>query len=51
MSQAPAWFERKFEFTFPVDLAPNLLARAFDVNGMGINRVWVADISVPQQAA
>ena len=26
-------------------LAPNLLARAFDVNGIGINRVWVADIT------
>jgi len=25
--------------------APNLLARAFDVNGIGINRVWVADIT------
>jgi uncharacterized damage-inducible protein DinB len=27
MSQPPAWFERKFEFTFPVELLPNLLAR------------------------
>jgi len=26
-------------------IAPNLLAREFDVNGMGINRVWVADIT------
>ena len=26
-------------------LAPNLLARAFDVNGIGINRVGVADIT------
>lgn len=26
-------------------IAPNLLARAFDVNGVGINRVWVADIT------
>jgi uncharacterized damage-inducible protein DinB len=23
----PAWFERHFEFTFPVELAPNLFAR------------------------
>ena len=27
MSQVPIWFERKFEFSFPVDLHPNLLAR------------------------
>jgi uncharacterized damage-inducible protein DinB len=27
MSQVPAWFERKFEFVFPVELFPNLLAR------------------------
>jgi uncharacterized damage-inducible protein DinB len=26
-SQVPVWFERKFEFTFPVELFPNLLAR------------------------
>jgi uncharacterized damage-inducible protein DinB len=27
MSQVPIWFERKFEFSFPVQLHPNLLAR------------------------
>src|SRR5208337_4125596 len=27
MNQAPIWFERKFEFTFPVELYPNLCAR------------------------
>jgi uncharacterized damage-inducible protein DinB len=27
MSQVPVWFERKFEFAFPVELGPNLLAR------------------------
>jgi uncharacterized damage-inducible protein DinB len=27
MSQVPIWFERKFEFSFPVELRPNLLAR------------------------
>ncbi len=27
MSQVPVWFERRFEFTFPVELHPNLLAR------------------------
>jgi uncharacterized damage-inducible protein DinB len=27
MSQMPVWFERKFEFSFPVELYPNLLAR------------------------
>lgn len=27
MSQVPFWFERKFEFSFPVELHPNLLAR------------------------
>ena len=27
MSQVPAWFERKFEFSFPVELLPNLRAR------------------------
>ncbi len=27
MSQVPVWFERKFEFSFPMDLHPNLLAR------------------------
>jgi putative transposase len=26
-------------------IAPNLLARNFDVNGVGLNRVWVADIT------
>ena len=26
-------------------IAPNLLARQFDVNGIGINRVWVADLT------
>ena len=26
-------------------IAPNRLARAFDVNGVGINRVWVADLT------
>jgi uncharacterized damage-inducible protein DinB len=27
MSQAPIWFDRKFEFSFPVELLPNLRAR------------------------
>lgn len=27
MTQVPVWFERKFEFSFPVELHPNLLAR------------------------
>jgi uncharacterized damage-inducible protein DinB len=27
MNQAPIWFQRKFEFTFPVELHPNLCAR------------------------
>lgn len=27
MSQVPSWFERKFEFSFPVELHPNLRAR------------------------
>jgi uncharacterized damage-inducible protein DinB len=27
MSQVPVWFERKFEFSFPMELYPNLLAR------------------------
>jgi len=27
MSQVPVWFERKFEFSFPVELYPNLLGR------------------------
>jgi uncharacterized damage-inducible protein DinB len=27
MSQAPIWFDRKFEFSFPVELHPNLCAR------------------------
>ena len=27
MSQVPTWFERKFEFSFPVELHPNLQAR------------------------
>jgi uncharacterized damage-inducible protein DinB len=27
MNPAPAWFERKFEFTFPVELHPNLCVR------------------------
>jgi len=27
MTQVPKWFERKFEFSFPVELLPNLCAR------------------------
>jgi uncharacterized damage-inducible protein DinB len=27
MSQVPSWFERKFEFSFPVELYPNLCVR------------------------
>jgi uncharacterized damage-inducible protein DinB len=27
MSQVPIWFERKFEFSFPVELLPNLCTR------------------------
>jgi uncharacterized damage-inducible protein DinB len=27
MSQVPTWFERNFEFSFPVELHPNLLTR------------------------
>src|ERR1700734_1059420 len=27
MSQVPVWFEHKFEFSFPVELYPNVLAR------------------------
>ena len=27
MSQVPVWFERKFEFSFPAELLPNLCAR------------------------
>jgi uncharacterized damage-inducible protein DinB len=27
MNAAPRWFERKFEFTFPVELHPNLFTR------------------------
>jgi uncharacterized damage-inducible protein DinB len=27
MSHVPVWFERKFDFTFPVELHPNLCAR------------------------
>src|ERR1700681_1333096 len=27
MSEVPIWFERKFEFSFPVELLPNLRAR------------------------
>ncbi len=27
VSQVPVWFERKFEFSFPIELCPNLLAR------------------------
>lgn len=32
-------------------IAPNLLARDFDVHGVGLNRVWVADITyIPTRA-
>ena len=27
MNRTPIWFERKFEFTFPAELHPNLCAR------------------------
>jgi putative transposase len=32
----------------PADpVAPNLLARQFDITGVGVNRVWVADMHIP----
>ena len=27
MSEVPIWFDRKFEFSFPVELHPNLCVR------------------------
>ena len=27
MTQVPVWFERKFEFSFPIELLPNVLSR------------------------
>ncbi|MBV9038475.1 MAG: hypothetical protein JO182_28565, partial [Acidobacteriaceae bacterium] len=27
MSRTPVWFERKFDFSFPADLLPNILVR------------------------
>jgi uncharacterized damage-inducible protein DinB len=32
MNRVPVWFERKFEFTFPVELHPNLCARLRGTN-------------------
>ena len=32
-------------------IAPHLLARQFEVNGVAPDQVWVSDISVPQEAA
>jgi putative transposase len=36
---------RTTDSTHADPIAPNLLARQFDVNGVGINRVWVADLT------
>ncbi len=36
---------RTTDSTHEDPIAPNLLARQFDVHGVGINRVWVADIT------
>ena len=43
---------RTTDSTHAHPIAPNVLQRAFDVNGIQVvNRAWVSDISVPQQAA
>jgi putative transposase len=36
---------RTTDSTHEYPIVPNLLARQFDVNGVGLNRVWVADIT------
>ena len=36
---------RTTDSTHPDPIAPNLLAREFDVHGVGIDRVWVADLT------
>ena len=41
---------RTTDSAHPHPIAPNLLARQFDVNGIALNRVWVSDITyVPTQ--
>ena len=41
---------RTTDSAHPHPIAPNLLDRQFDVNGIGLNRVWVSDITyVPTQ--
>jgi transposase InsO family protein len=46
----PQAFVSTTDSTHRYPIAPNLLARQFDVNGMAINRVWVSDLTyVPTQ--
>ena len=43
-------FVHTTDSTHAYPVAPNLLARAFDVNGVALNQVWVSDITyVPTQ--
>lgn len=49
-ARRPRKFVRTTDPVHAHPLAPNLLARAFDVNGVALNRVWVSDITyVPTQ--
>jgi putative transposase len=41
----PRAFVRTTDSTHAYPLAPNLLNREFDVNGVALNRVWVSDIT------
>lgn len=45
VGRRPRRFVRTTESTHAYPIAPNLLARQFDVNGVAINRVWVSDIT------
>jgi putative transposase len=45
VGRRPRAFVRTTESHHDHPIAPNLLARQFDVNGIALNRVWVSDIT------
>jgi transposase InsO family protein len=45
VGRRPPAFVRTTDSNHPHPIAPNLVARQFDVNGVALNRVWVSDIT------
>ena len=46
MNEVPIWFERKFEFTFPLELHPNLCARLRGTPARLEEVIWRTDREV-----